>query len=93
LAVSYASGIRPGDVDGRRAVCDRLRGGGCGFGDGFDASLPRPGRQLGDPLDGVIGQLDENVGEPGSRIDVIELAGLCRPPNYAEWACFPQDFS
>jgi hypothetical protein len=44
-------------------------------------------------LDGVIGQLDENVGEPGSRIDVIELAGLCRPPNYAEWACFPHDFS
>jgi hypothetical protein len=35
-------------------------------------------------MSGVVGQLREDVGEPGARIDVIELAGLCRPPNYAE---------
>jgi hypothetical protein len=26
----------------------------------------------------------KHVGQPSLWIDVIELAGLCRPPNYAE---------
>jgi hypothetical protein len=26
----------------------------------------------------------EHVGEPGLRVDVVELRGLCRLPNYAE---------
>jgi hypothetical protein len=38
----------------------------------------------------MIWEPGEDIGEPGLRIDVIELASLCRPPNYAEWACFPQ---
>jgi hypothetical protein len=39
----------------------------------------------------VIGQAGEHVGEPGLGIDVVELGGLCRSPNYAERARFPQD--
>jgi hypothetical protein len=42
-------------------------------------------------MSGMVGQLGEDVGEPGARIDVIELAGLCRAPNYAERARCPQD--
>jgi len=45
---------------------------------GFDANLPRPGGQVGEPLDGMIGQLGENVGEPGVRVDVFEFACLDR---------------
>jgi hypothetical protein len=26
----------------------------------------------------------ENIREIAERIDVVEFAGLCRPPNYAE---------
>jgi hypothetical protein len=32
----------------------------------------------------------QDIGEPGLRIDVVELRGLCRPPNYAERARFPK---
>ena len=32
----------------------------------------------------------EGVGEIGQRIDVVEFARLCRSPNYAERARFPQ---
>jgi hypothetical protein len=53
--------------------------------------LPVPGQQLGDALGRMILQARQQVGEPGLRIDVIELGGLCRLPNYAEWACFPRD--
>lgn len=35
-------------------------------------------------LDVVIVDAGEHVGEPSLRIDVVELGGLCRPPNYAE---------
>jgi hypothetical protein len=38
----------------------------------------------------MIGQSGEHVGEPGARIDVVELGGLCRLANYAEHARFPQ---
>jgi hypothetical protein len=40
----------------------------------------------------MIWQPGEHVGEPGLRVDIIELGGLCRPPNYAEWVRFPQDY-
>ena len=46
--------------------------------------IPVPGQQLGDALGGVIGEAGEDVGEPGARVDIFELAGLCRQPNYAE---------
>jgi hypothetical protein len=39
----------------------------------------------------VIVDLTQYVGEPSLRVDIVELGGLCRPPNYAERACFPQD--
>jgi hypothetical protein len=39
----------------------------------------------------MIGQSCEHVGKPCLRINIIELAGLCRSPNNAERACFPQD--
>jgi hypothetical protein len=29
--------------------------------------------------------LAEHIGQPGLRIDVVELGRLCRLPNYAEW--------
>jgi len=32
----------------------------------------------------------EDVGQVGERIDVVQLTGLCRPPNYAESDRFPQ---
>jgi hypothetical protein len=35
----------------------------------------------------------EHIRKPGLRIDVVELSRLCRPPNYAERARFPQDAS
>jgi hypothetical protein len=54
---------------------------------------PIPGQQVGDPFGGMIGQSRQNIGEPGLRVDVVELGGLCRPPNYAECARFPQDSS
>jgi hypothetical protein len=33
------------------------------------------------------------VGQPGTRIDIVELGRLCRPPDYAEQARLPQDSS
>ena len=39
----------------------------------------------------LLGDAGQHVGEPGLRIDVIQFGGLCRPPNYAERGCFPQD--
>ena len=32
-----------------------------------------------------VDKLGEHVGQIGLRVDTVELAGLCRPPNYAEW--------
>jgi hypothetical protein len=32
----------------------------------------------------MILQACKEIGEPGLRVDVVELGGLCRPPNYAE---------
>jgi hypothetical protein len=33
----------------------------------------------------MLGNARQNVGEPGLRIDVVQLGCLCRPANYAEW--------
>ena len=41
----------------------------------------------------LIDDAGEDVGEPGLRIDVVELGGLCRPQNYAERIGFPQHSS
>jgi hypothetical protein len=46
--------------------------------------LPVPRQQLVDAPGRVILQSRQHVGEPSLRIDVVELGGLCRPPNYAE---------
>jgi hypothetical protein len=40
-------------------------------------------------VDVVIGNPGEHIGDPGLRIDVIELGCLCRHPNYAELSGFP----
>src|SRR5215475_1087580 len=46
--------------------------------------MPVPGQKLLEPVAGVVVDAGEHVGEPGLRIDVVELCRLCRPPNYAE---------
>lgn len=38
-----------------------------------------------------VDDFHEDVGHVGLRIDAIEFAGLCRPPNYAERVRFPRD--
>ena len=38
----------------------------------------------------AIHEACQQVGKIDLRIDAIELAGLCRPPNYAERARFRQ---
>jgi hypothetical protein len=44
------------------------------------------------PTDGRMGgDAGEDVAQPGLRVDAIHLGGLCRPPNYAERACFPRN--
>jgi hypothetical protein len=58
-----------------------------------DGGTPIPWQELVEPLDRMLGDACENVGEPGLRIDVIHLGGLCRPANYAERVRFPQDSS
>lgn len=48
--------------------------------------LPVPRQQgvqlvvLGGPGDDAL----EYVGQPGQWIDIVQLGGLCRPPDYAE---------
>jgi hypothetical protein len=32
-----------------------------------------PGEELGEPLDGMIGDAAENADEPGLRVDIVEL--------------------
>jgi hypothetical protein len=46
---------------------------------------PGPGHKLVDAGRGPeIDELGEYVCEVGLRVDAVELAGLCRSPNYAE---------
>ncbi len=84
----YAYDTRPDSAApffGGKTARLRLCGdGGCGARFGFAAALPGPGQDFGDAFGGMVGKPGEDVGEPGARIDVVELAGLCRAPNYAE---------
>src|SRR5579875_212803 len=52
-----------------------MRGSGCGF-DLVLACLPIPRQQFIDPFRRIIREFREDIGKPGLRIDVIELAGF-----------------
>ena len=53
--------------------------------------FPGPGQQFVDAIDGVaIHHPREHVAQVSVRFDMVQLAGLCRPPNYAEPGRFPQ---
>jgi len=47
--------------------------------EGFGGPVPR--EQVGELRLGHFGDASEDVGEAGLRIDVVELGGLCGPPN------------
>jgi hypothetical protein len=53
--------------------------------------VPIPWQQFSNPVLRHVCDASEHIGQPCLRIDVVELGRLCRPPNYAERACFPQD--
>jgi len=38
----------------------------------------------------TVGDPGEDIRQTAERIDVVDFAGLCRPPNYAESGRFPQ---
>jgi hypothetical protein len=42
----------------------------------FGNEVPVPGKELIQPADRVIGDAGEHIGEPGLRVDVVELGGL-----------------
>ena len=45
-----------------------------------------PGEEMVDiAVEMAVDDLGKRVGEIDVRIDAVELAGLCRAPNYAEW--------
>jgi hypothetical protein len=46
---------------------------------------PIPGKQVGQLALRLASDAGEHIGQPCLRVDLIELRGLCRPPNYAEW--------
>jgi hypothetical protein len=48
--------------------------------------LPVPGEEFGDLAGRMVGDAGEEVGQVELRIEAVELGGLCRRPNYAEWA-------
>jgi hypothetical protein len=56
-------------------------------GHGFEAlTAIGPGKKLvAVTVRMIIDDPCQDVGEISERIDVVELAGLCRLPNYAEW--------
>jgi hypothetical protein len=39
----------------------------------------------------MSGNAGKDISEPSLRIDAVHLGRLCRAPNYAGRACFPQD--
>ncbi|MCW2122634.1 hypothetical protein M2226_001378 [Bradyrhizobium elkanii] len=54
-------------------------------------SIPSPRQQFVEAVDRVsIDHSLQHVTQVYVRLDVVELAGLCRPPNYAEPGRFPQ---
>jgi hypothetical protein len=57
------------------AVPELIEGGLCG-GPVRAVALPIPGQQLVDALCGMILDAREDIGEPGLRVDVVELGGL-----------------
>ena len=74
---SERGGKRPGSAP--RSALDRIRG------------FPGPRQQLVDAVYGVsIDHAREHVMQVGVGLDVIKLAALCRPPNYAESGRFPR---
>ncbi|PWC46811.1 hypothetical protein TSA6c_08545 [Azospirillum sp. TSA6c] len=51
----------------------------------LDGGLPVPGEQIGEACGGVaVHHALQDVAQVGERLDTVELAGLCRTPNYAE---------
>jgi hypothetical protein len=49
-----------------------------------------PGQQFIQPVDLVIMDAVEDVSEICQRVEAVKFSGLCRTPNYAERAGFPQ---
>jgi hypothetical protein len=75
-----AESARKRPASARRSALDRL------------SRFPCPRQQFIEAVDRVsVDHAREHVLEIGVGLDVVKLAGLCRPPNYAAWACFPQD--
>ena len=55
-------------------------------------SSPVPGHELVDTrFRPEIDESGQQVGEVDLRIDLVQLARLCRPPNYAERARFSRN--
>jgi hypothetical protein len=52
--------------------------------------VPVPRQELIEFARRLISNAGKNVSQPSLRIDVVELGGLCRPPNYAESVVFPR---
>jgi hypothetical protein len=47
--------------------------------------FPRPRQQFVEMVYGIsVDHAREHIAQVGVGLDVIQLAGLCRPPNYAE---------
>jgi hypothetical protein len=78
--------MREGDEGGGRDA------GLCGEA-GLVAGSPGPGQQIVDLPGGIGCDPGDDVAQIGFGIEAVELGGLCRPPNYAEWVCFPQHSS
>jgi len=55
--------------------------------------FPVPGQQLVDAPGRMILQARQHIGQPSLGINVVELGGLCRPPNYAEPARYGMSLS
>jgi hypothetical protein len=55
--------------------------------------FPIPRQEFVDPVSRVLGDAGEDIGQPSLRIDIVHFGRLCRAPNYAEVARFPQDSS
>jgi hypothetical protein len=69
----------------RTCVSGALRPLGCCAGFGLTAFRPVPRYQFFDAvLRPSVDQMCQQVSKIGLWIDVVQLAGLCRPPNYAE---------
>jgi hypothetical protein len=51
----------------------------------FPRDVPR--QQFVDAVDGVVCDAAENLTQVAFRVQAVELDGLRRAPNYAEWAC------